>query len=136
MTAARFWRETGARYNLIGTRCTVCETSFFPVRDICPGCHRESLGKMEQQQMSGKGAVVSYTEVHDGAGHLAMQSPYIMAIIQLEEGEKTRLTAQLVDCDPKDLKIGMPVQAVFRKIQEDGKSGVIHYGYKFIPLVD
>jgi len=136
MTAARFWRETGARYNLKGTRCGVCGAAFFPPREICPGCHRDSIGKMELQQMSGRGKVVSFTEVHDGARHLSMQSPYIMAIIELDEGKHARITAQIVDCDADELEIGTPVKAVFRKIQEDGKSGVIHYGYKFRPARD
>jgi hypothetical protein len=60
-----------------------------------------------------------------------MQIPYIVAIIQLEEGP--RVTGQLVDCDPSQIKIGMKVQSCFRKIREEGKSGVIHYGYKFMP---
>ena len=136
MAAARFWRETSARYNLVGARCSVCETTYFPGREICPDCHRESIGKMEPQQMSGQGTVVSFSAVHDGARHLAMQTPYIMAIIQLAEGTKACLTAQLVECREDEVEIGMPVEAVFRKIQEDGKSGVIHYGYKFRPVRD
>ncbi len=131
MTAARFWRETGARYNLIGARCGVCTRAYFPAREICPTCHRESIGRMESQQMSGRGKVVSFTEVHDGAMHFAIQSPYIMAIIELDEGKHARITAQLVDCEVDDVDIDTPVEAVFRKIREDGKSGVIHYGYKF-----
>ena len=31
----------------------------------------------------------------------------------------------------KDVKIGDPVEVVFRKIQEDGEEGLIHYGFKF-----
>ena len=133
MAASRFWRETSARYNLIGSSCTVCKATYFPRREICPDCHRESIGKMERKKMSGRGAVVSFTKVYDGAQHLAMQTPYIMAIIQLEEGKNACLTAQLVECQEDEVEIGTPVEAVFRKIQEDGKSGVIHYGYKFRP---
>jgi len=133
MAAARFWRETSARYNLVGTQCVVCRATYFPRREICPDCHRESIGKMESIQMTGKGTVVSFSTVHDGARHLAMQTPYIMAIIQLAEGKSACLTAQIVECQEDEVEIGMPVEAVFRKIQEDGKSGVIHYGYKFRP---
>jgi uncharacterized protein len=134
MAAARFWRETNARYNLEGASCGNCDKVYFPARAICPDCHRESLGKMNPQKMNGTGEVVSFTAVHDGAKHLAMQSPYIMAIIQLDEGKDARLTAQLVECQEEELAIGTKVEAVFRRIQEDGKSGVIHYGYKFRPV--
>ncbi len=86
---------------------------------------------METVQMCGLGKVVSFTVVHDGAKHLTMQTPYIMAIIELKEGKNARLTAQIVDCEAEEISIGSSVEMVFRKIQEDGKSGVIHYGYKF-----
>ena len=33
-----------------------------------------------------------------------------------------------------DVKIGMKVQSTFRKIQADGHTGAIYYGYKFKPI--
>jgi len=55
--------------------------------------------------------------------------PYVMAIIELEEGP--RLTSQVVDCDPDQELIGRQVEMVFRRIIEKGDKGVIQYGYKF-----
>ena len=52
-----------------------------------------------------------------------------MAIIKLDEGP--RITSQIVDCDPKTVKPGMKVKAVFRKLGEDSESGILHYGTKF-----
>ena len=46
----------------------------------------------------------------------------------------TTLTTQIVDCEIDDVKIGMMLKSVFRKIQEDGEAGLIHYGYKFKPI--
>ncbi len=57
--------------------------------------------------------------------------PYIMAIVEMEEG--VRVTAQIVDCKPEDVKIGMKVEAIFRRMGAEGKSGLIRYGYKFRP---
>ena len=31
------------------------------------------------------------------------------------------------------MRIGLKVRATFRKLREEGKAGVIHYGYKFAP---
>ena len=58
-----------------------------------------------------------------------MYTPYILGIIELDEGPK--LMGQLVGIDSENVKIGMPVEACFRKISEDGNSGIIHYGFKF-----
>ena len=43
------------------------------------------------------------------------------------------LTAQVVDCDVEKVAIGDRVRLEFRRIQQDGESGVICYGYKFVP---
>ncbi len=129
MPEARFWRESQSRYNMIGRRCGNCGKVFFPPRDICPKCRRASMGKMEKIKLTGRGTVVSYTEVHEGLPSFQMQIPYTMAIIELDEG--ARITGQIVDCSNGDVIIGSKVEAVFRKLGEEGRSGIIYYGYKF-----
>lgn len=127
---SRFWRESDHRYRLVGHKCGNCNNVYFPPRDVCPTCHRESIGKMQPLDLSGKGEIVSFTVVHDSPPPFKRQRPYVMAIIKLEDGPS--LTAQVVDCDPSEVEIGKRVRSVFRKIAEDGKSGIIEYGYKFV----
>ena len=40
---------------------------------------------------------------------------------------------QLVDADPEEIEIGMPVKLEFRRIRADGEAGVLFYGYKAVP---
>jgi len=131
LAGVRFWRETRSRYNLTGNRCGKCGTVYFPPRPLCVTCHRESIGRMETLDMRGKGEVLTYTLVHEPRRGFELQVPYIMAIVRLDEGPS--LLGQIVDCAPEQVKIGTRVHSVFRKIGEEGKSGVIHYGYKFVP---
>ena len=133
MSIARFWRETPRRYNLGGSKCTNCGTVYFPPRGVCPECthHRQSIEKMEPFQLSGDGEVFSYSVVHEPAEGFEMQVPYILALVKTKEGPV--LTGQVVDIEPKDVAIGLKVRATFRKLREEGKAGVIHYGYKFAP---
>lgn len=131
MGIPRFWRETPSRYNLIGTKCGNCGKVHFPPREICPNCHRKSIGKMEKTHLSGEGTVISYSIVHDAPHSFEMLKPYAVAIIEVEDGE--RLTAPIIDCPPSEVKIGMKVEAAFRKLGEQSADGVIHYGYKFRP---
>ncbi|MDG6229595.1 MAG: Zn-ribbon domain-containing OB-fold protein, partial [Candidatus Thermoplasmatota archaeon] len=84
-------------------------------------------------KLSGKGEVFTYTIIHVGPDDFEEQVPYPIAIIQLDEGP--RVTAQIVDCSVEDVHIGMKVESVFRKIQEDGSVGAIYYGYKFRPTL-
>lgn len=129
MAIPRFWREIPSRYNLIGTECGNCGKRDFPPRIICTRCHRKSVGKMKPVSFEGTGEVVSFSVIHNAPKAFEMQVPYIMAIIEFEEG--VRATGQIIDCEPEDVKIGLKVSSTFRKIGEDGKSGVIYYGYKF-----
>ena len=136
MSIARFWRETGRRYNLGGCKCTVCEAVYFPPRGVCPSCakHRQSLGKMIPLQLSGDGTVETYTIVHEAAEGFDMMVPYVLAIVRTTEGPL--LTGQIVDVLPTEVRIGLPVHAMFRKLREEGEAGVIHYGYKFAPTLE
>jgi uncharacterized OB-fold protein len=61
------------------------------------------------------------------------QKPYTVALIQLEEGPL--VTAQLTDLDSQEVRIGLPVEMVTRKLREEGEEGQIVYGYKFRPLL-
>ncbi len=126
---SRIWRETEYRYNLIGYKCKNCNRTYFPPRDICPYCHRESIGKMEKFKLSGNGEITSYSIVHESSSAFKRQVPYVMALIKLNEGPV--ITAQIVDCDPDNVEIGKKVHMAFRKIREDGTNGIIEYGYKF-----
>ena len=125
----RSWRHINERYNLIGTRCKTCGTVYFPSRNVCPNCRRK--GELEPFQLSGKGKIYTYSIIRTPPKEFENEAPYVIAIIELEEGAK--IAAQ-VDCDIDKVHIGMPVEATFRRIKEDGKDGVINYGYEFKPI--
>lgn len=128
MTVPRFWREIPQRYNLEASRCTVCEEMHYPARGVCPTCRRASVGKMERQNLSGRGTILEWTRVHKAAPGYEGQVPYVVALIQTEEGPV--LTGQVVDSPEPET--GAAVGAVFRRIGQDGDAGVIHYGTKWV----
>jgi hypothetical protein len=126
MGVPRFWREIPSRYNLIGVRCGNCNKILFPPRFICPYCRR--TGKLEPYKLKPRGKIVTYTVVHSAASGFERMVPYILGIIELEEGP--RITAQITDCDESEIEIGDEVEIIFRKMGEEGKEGVIYYGFK------
>ena len=126
----RTWRHIQQRYNLIGSKCNTCGELFFPSRVVCPNCRRK--GDLEPFQFSGKGKIHTYSIIRSASDDFKKAAPYAVAVVELEEGAK--LTSQLVDCDVDNIEIGDEVEMVFRKIREDGKDGVISYGYKFKPI--
>ena len=126
---AATWRRIPARYRLEGMRCESCGTHYFPPRIICPKCRRKS--RLVPYNFSGKGNVYTYTKITAAPAGLELEAPYVVGIIELEEGPK--VTAQIVDVNDDELKIGMPVKVMFRRLRVDGNEGLIHYGYKFTP---
>ena len=95
---------------------------------MCPNCRRD--GNIESHKFEGKGEVVTYTVIHTAAKGFEMQTPYNLAIIKLDEGAS--LTAQVI-CHQDEMKIGMRVHSVFRKLGEESEKGMIYYGTKFVP---
>lgn len=121
------WRRLPERYRILGMKCESCGTNYFPKRSICPKCRRK--GKLVEVRFAGMGKVYSFTEISAAPEGFEDQVPYILAIIELDEGVK--LTAQIVDAHKDDVKIGSRVESVFRAIQRDDPEGIIHYGFKF-----
>ncbi len=121
------WRNYNDRYKLRGYKCTKCNATYFEKKGLCP-CGNLDFTEID---FSGKGKIVAFTQIHSGPEAFESQTPYNVAVIDLEEG--ARIEAQVSDCKYEDLKIGMGVEAVFRKFYKSGEKGVIHYGTKFVP---
>ncbi len=85
---------------------------------------------MVEYQFKGTGEVVTYSTIYTPGESWIGGKPYVLAIVKLDEGPQ--VTTQVI-CEPADIKIGMRVRPVFRKIGEDGDKGMIHYGTKFVP---
>lgn len=129
MTVPRFWREIPERYNLQASKCGVCEGLHYPPREVCPTCRRASIGKMQAVNLSGRGEVLEWTRVHKPAPGYELQVPYVVALIRTAEGPL--VMGQLVDSDAAAIKSGAAVKAVFRRLGQDGESGILHYGTKW-----
>ncbi len=125
------WRRFKNKYKLIGTHCEKCNTDFYPPRELCPKCRR--TGKIIEKRFSNYGTIFTYTRIYAPPAGFEKDVPYNIAIVKLDNNGPDVL-GQIVDCDPKNLKIGLRVEASFRKIYEDGKEGIIQYGIKFMPI--
>ena len=121
-----YWRLQKHKYNLVGTKCITCSNVYFPPKSFCPECRRK--GQVEDFTLNGKGKILSYTIIRIPPEGFEKYAPYAVAVIELDEG--TRISGLIVD-DASKVEIGKYVETVFRKISEDGDSGLIHYGLKW-----
>jgi hypothetical protein len=77
------------------------------------------------------GKVVSWTLVWVPPAGFADQAPYISALIDIEGGK--RIMAQLVDVREGQVKIGLKVTTVVRRVTQPSEDGIIPYGIKVRP---
>jgi uncharacterized protein len=127
MDLAKHWRVRDARYRLEGQRSTATGEVRFPPNPDAAAAEWEPL------VLSGRGAVYSYTMVHQPPDGYEGQAPYLLAMVRLDEGPL--VTAQLTDCDAADAAVDMPVEMVTRKLRDLGPDGLIIYAYKFRPVL-
>ena len=131
MEIPRHWRIKKQRYALVGEVCPHCDAKLFPPRDICTECGQDAK---TEYAFSGRGEVYSYTTIYDAPAGYEASVPYTVALVKLVEGPV--ITAQLTDLGDDEVKIGMPVEMVTRRLRQDGdERGLLVYGYKFRPVM-
>ena len=94
-----------------------CDQAYFYPRDFCPVCLSRNT---EWIKCSGKGTLHTFGVVvrppHRG---WVDDVPFVVAMVDLEEGCRMPTNLVQVEIDPADLskniKIGMPVEVVFEK---------------------
>lgn len=129
MITARIWREIPQRYRLEAAKCRKCDKLHYPPRRVCDECKGRGF---EAVRLADRGTVETFSVVRSAHRAFVNQIPLVVAIVRLEDG--ARLTLQVTDVAPEEMKAGMPVRLEFRKIQQDGLSGVISYGHKAVPV--
>jgi uncharacterized OB-fold protein len=107
--------EGAKRQELVIQKCSECGTHRFPPRELCSAC---LSNKSEWTKVSGNGKVFSFTIMHQ-IYHpgFAAEVPYAVVLVQLDEGP--RITSNLVGVSPGDIRIGMPVKAVFEEVSDE-----------------
>ena len=106
-----FW-EGVKESKLLIQKCKGCGQILHPPRPMCPTCHST---ESEYVQASGKGKIYSHT-TYQKSPHKGFKAPYSVVLVELDEGP--RLISNMVDVKPEDIKIGMPVQVVYEKIDD------------------
>ncbi len=129
MISPRYFREIPQRYRLEAGRCSKCGKVYFPPRGYCGECKSKEF---EMVKLSDTGKILTYTIIRVGPANFSQETPYAVGIVELNDG--VRLTMQIADIDVNKVEIGQKVRIIFRKIQDEGKSGLHCYGYKAVVI--
>src|SRR5271163_2183804 len=110
LASAEFW-SAGSDGVLRILRCADCGAYTHPPLPRCRVCRGD---RVALAPVSGRAVVAGFTVNHQQ--WLAdFAPPYVIAVVALEEDDGARLTTNIVNCVPDDVRIGMPVRVSFEK---------------------
>ena len=110
-----FWTAT-QREQLTAPRCTNCGTFRMPPHRFCAVCQHQDL---EWVALPGTGNVYSFIIVRqalrpDMSGFI----PYVPAVIEADGAPGMRFISNVVDCEPEQVAIAMPVRVAWDHLSE------------------
>ena len=108
------WRERKSVLALYGNKCNQCGTVQYPPQRICAKC--QGKDDFEAYKLSNKEGKI-FTYAVDSLTS-SREVPAIFGVVDFEGGG--RVMCEVTECEPSQMKIGMPVEMCFRKVSRKG----------------
>jgi uncharacterized protein len=98
-------------------RCGACECFVYYPRPLCPSCSSDDL---VWTPVSGRGVVHAFTIPHRHPNPaFGKGAPYVVALVELEEGARILSNLVAVDPTPEAVNVGMPVEIVYTNATDE-----------------
>ena len=98
-------------------RCGDCNQFIFYPRALCPSCMSDDLA---WTSVSGRGVIHAFAIPHRHPNPaFGSTAPFVVALIELEEGARMMSTLVGVDPTPEAVKVGMAVEIVYDDVTEE-----------------
>jgi uncharacterized OB-fold protein len=121
--------EVGTPY-LEGHKCKQCGSVFLGERQHCSKCGARD--SMETTKLSSRGALYVFSIVH--RSFPGVEVPYVSAVVDLEGGGTVKGNLINVEPTPEKIKLGMPVEVVFKDaLGRKDREGNSYLSYFFQP---
>jgi len=121
--------EVGTPY-LEGHTCKQCGSTFVGEREHCSKCGARD--SMETTKLSTKGTLYVFSIVH--RSFPGVEVPYVSAVVDLEGGGTVKGNLINVEPTPEKIKLGMPVEVVFKDaLGRKDREGNSYLSYFFQP---
>ncbi len=111
-----FW-QAAVQHQLVVQCCQECNYFNHPPRPLCDACLSQRL---EFVPVSGRGAVYSYTVMHQpNIAGFEKEVPYINVLVELDEQPRLFMVSYLPISEREKLRIGGRVEVTFEKIDDE-----------------
>jgi uncharacterized OB-fold protein len=120
--AREFW-AAAARGELRLPRCDACGRFVWYPDGACRACGATA---QTWTAVGGRGRLFSWSVVHRAfIPQLADAVPYVTGLVAIDEDPAVRLVTRVVDVEPAQLRVDMPVRVVFRPLRFAGVAGSV-----------
>jgi hydroxymethylglutaryl-CoA synthase len=129
ISATVHFRDRDEDISLLAARCRRCGAMQLPAPRVCGRCfQKDDFDKVRLSDKTGK--LLSFTFDHF---HPSPAPPTIAGVVEIGASpDLCRVYLMLADASPKDVRLELPVELVFRKIHDAG--GKPNYFWKAAPL--
>lgn len=110
----RFW-DSCKSHAMELPRCRDCGRFHYYPRALCPHCWSVNL---EWVPASGRGKVYSYVINHRPAPGFQDETPYVIAVVETDEGVRIMSNLVGVEPDPANIAVDMPVQVEYDDVSD------------------
>ncbi|MFQ5513371.1 MAG: Zn-ribbon domain-containing OB-fold protein [Myxococcota bacterium] len=114
---------------LEGHRCRSCQAVFLGERQVCARCGARD--QMEAIRLSDRGELYVYSIVH--RSFPGIEVPYVSAVVDLEGGGTVKGNLVNVEPNPEKIRMGMPVEVIYRIAPRKDAEGNEYLTYYFQP---
>lgn len=125
LAAPALLRESAQNIRLHAAKCNVCGTVQYPAQRVCTRCH--SKDQFLPVRLSDKKATI-FTFSMDYVDS-PIDVPIVITMLDFEGGGRSQF--YMTDRVVEQVKIGMPVEMSFRKLEE--RDGIHNYFWKSVP---
>ncbi len=124
----RLTSEDGTAGTLLGMRCVDCDVVVFGPATFCQSCSSRELTEVE---LSTEGTLYSHTIVRVPPAGWPGPVPYVLGEVELPEGP--HVLAEVIDCPPDSLRVGMPVALALQPVSMADVADSERVVYKWRP---
>jgi uncharacterized OB-fold protein len=114
---------------LEGLRCQNCKAVFLGARDVCSSCG--TRGKLSAEKLANKGELYVYSITY--RSFPGIETPYVSAVVDLAGGGTVKGNLVGIEPDPKKIKMGMPVEVIYKIAPRKDREGNEYLTYYFQP---
>lgn len=115
-TTSGYW-EAARERRLAVQYCSACARFLHLPVAACPACDATTL---TWREVSGRATLYSYTVMHDApAPGFSGTLPYVVGVVELDEQDNLLVTTNLLDVEPDELRVGLPLEVTFEELAPD-----------------